>query len=550
MQSAEARLEERKAAFKAGPNGTRKREESQTVLRKEKRDKLLGQRRGASVLVAAVPTQFETALSNYNKAALLAGDPQQLVLLSQLLHHATQDQAERFLPLLLCDTDQTTYVVVHFLTRLCFSSEIALRALINATRHVTTHDVACAHTIIKADFLIGFANHRTPSTLLWELTVNLALSCPEGRNLIHKECCEGGMLPFLNTIRQATVTHDTHLQSAMIHLSYSLLCTRSPMEAPNDWYGAVFAHMWAFVLQEIQPIPHANMETGMREALGRAVHVLATCIRIVPDKELTLVPIMLQIGIDRIFQHLSALCAAQTNKNQIAILLLLGRMSLFNVRDNPFHESAHRCGIFKLMVFHATRPDSAEARGNAFRSFGNYLMDDYKSVGYLMGAGAMSVLLNAIRREHYDVRCQAMFALMSMILICYEVYQKNMQFSQEANELLRALVTVHKILNAVVPFISAEDTQGTRDAVVVLLTTLRWNKECVMNTTAGQEAEDQIQLMLPQLKGRQVGTDFYNTICAVETLMDSASANRAVAMDETPEDEVVEFANDGKPFFF
>lgn len=575
MQAATERLEERKASFKAGPDGTRKRDEHQSLIRKDKRKKLLEQRRGGGEAASAASLaggiggdggaapNVLAGMQQYNKDALLAGNPQQLLLLVQLLQHCTQTQAEEYLPHLLWNKEDP--VVIRYLVNQCFFNEVALRALVNATHHVTTHDAAMAYAILSAGYVEGMAKAITGlrlssvhHALLWDVAINLVLSCPEGRAIIFKHCCPGGGLPFMEVLRYANQNHDAALQSALIHLIGKLVDRGAPLllhkngeSDISSWFQSVFTHLLFFLMSDVQPLSHRDMPPALLATIGRAVDALSECILAVPNKEMVLVPVMLEMGLERMFRHLVALCEAQSQKNQVAILLLLGRMSLFNVRGNPFHEAAHRCGVYRLMVHNATRPDSVAARAHAFLSFGNYLADHYQTVGYLMGVGAIPVMLDAIRREQHAVRRQALFAVRAMVAICDDMRRSNMEFSQEAGMILQSLVVQHKLLDPVVPFISVEDLESARDAIDILSTLLKWDKDCVMRTVAGQEAEDRIQLLLPELKAQRVGTAFYNAICEVEILMDLAAAADGGEMDQGADDyEAVMQANDGKPFYF
>lgn len=561
MQAATERLEERKASFKAGPDGTRKRDEKQCIIRKDKRNKLLEQRRGGGGggSEGGNKEMVLAGLQQYNKDALLAGHPQQLLLLGQLLQHCTREQAEEYLPRLLWNASGDAPVVLRFLVSHCFTNETALRALVNATHHVTTHDVAMALAIFNAGFvegmaaaIVGMRLSSVQHALLWEVTINLVLSCPEGRAIIFKHCCAGGGLPFMEALRYANQQHDASIQSALIHLIAKLINKGIP---PNEgkvdlfpWFQSVFTHLLIFLMSDVQPMSHRDMSPGQLSTIGRAVEAISACILIVPNKEMVLVPVMLEMGLERIFRHLVALCEAQSKSNQVAILLLLGRMSLFNVKGNPFHEAAHKCGVYRIMVHNATRPDSPEARAHAFLSFGNYLADDYKSVGHLMESGAIPVILDAIKREHKEVAKQALFAARSFILICDDTRRASLEFSEEASMMMKALVGRHKLLNSVVPFINAQDMDTARDAVEILLTLLRWDKACIMNSEAGQEAEDLIQILLPELKAQQTGTAFYNMICEVELLMDTAE--RTIDMDQDQDDVSLPYTNDGRPFYF
>lgn len=557
MQAAAERLEERKASFKAGPNGTRKRDEQQSLIRKDKRrNKLMEQRRGPQQ--QQEQQSILAGLVQFNQGALLSGNPQQLLLLTQVLQHATQTQAEEHLPKLLWISNGSDPVVLRFLVARCFGNEVAARALVYATHHVTSHDVSMAQAIVDAGFLLGMS--KTAPTqlvsshyaLLWELVVNLVLSCPEGRGLILKNCFQGGMLPFLAVLRHANSTHDAPLQSAMIHLCSCLLSRPSQQDQiPPNWFQDVFTHLLLFVMTEVQSIPHTELDPNLLATLGRALDSLSECILVVPNKEMVLVPVLLHVGLDRVFRHLVSLCKVQSPKNQVAILLLLGRMSLFSVRETPFHDAAHRCGVFELMVHNATRPDSVVARAHAFLSFGNYLADHYGTVGYLMKAGAIPVMLEAVYREEDVVRRQALFAIHSMIQICDEMRRDNMLFSDEANAILATLLKTHKLLNPVVPFITIEDMESARCAVNILLILLRWNKDMIMNSMAGQDAEDRIQLLLAELKGQRTGTEFYNLICQVELLMDNAARTQDMDQgNDSDEDPIIYSANDGRPFYF
>lgn len=555
MQAATERQEERKAAFKAGPDGTRKRDEKQSVIRKDKRNKLLEQRRGGGGGGDNSNNEVVLAgLRSYNKQALLAGNPQQLLLLGQLLQHCSQTQAEEHLRGLLWNG--TDPVVLRFLISQCFVNEVAIRAIVNATHHITSHDVAMAHAILSTGYLEGMAqtisNPQLSSVhhaLLWEVVINLTLSCPEGRNLILKHCGPGGGLPFMQVLRYANETHNSSIQSVLIHLIGSLI-KGATTQADPSWFQSIFTHLLVFVMQDAQPISHREMHPALIATLGRAVDALSQCILIVPNKEMVLVPVMLEVGLERIFRHLVALCEAQSGKNQVAILLLLGRMSLFNVRDNPFHEAAHRCGVYRLMVHNANRPDSEACRAHAFLSFGNYLSDHYRTVGYLMEVGAIPLMLDAIGREKHSVRRQALFAVRSMLMICDETRRNSMEFSQEASMIMKALVVQHKLLYPVAPFISVEDLEGARDAIEIFLIVLRWDRNCVMSSMAGQDAEDRIQMLLPELKAQRVGTEFYNSICEVEMLMDSVVARAPENMATEDDEQPLDIIEDGKPFYF
>lgn len=233
MEAAAERLEQRKASFKAGPDGTRKRDEAQSIIRKDKRNKLLEKRRGPSSSSNGGDVNILAGLGQFNRQALLAGNPQQLILLAQILQHATQTQAEEHWPTLLL---AQSFVVLRFLVSQCFVNELAARALVHATGHITSHDVSMARVIVDAGFLTGMTNPQRLSSThhaqLWELMVNVALSCPEGAQLIMQHC---GNLDsqFLNALRQATSTHDPVLESATIHLAHILISKFAAVKGPE-----------------------------------------------------------------------------------------------------------------------------------------------------------------------------------------------------------------------------------------------------------------------------------------------------------------------------
>lgn len=570
MQASIDQVAKRNASFKTGIDvdvERRKREEKQVTIRKEKRDKLLDQRRGGNIQGCSVEESANIVLkklSSYKKSDLLAGSSNQLELLSQILQYMTKEQAEEHYPALLWNTEGTHPIVIEFLVAKCFVSEWALRALVNATHHKTTYDVSCAIAVLNAKFLEIFSHHITTKTLtsvvqhalLWEVVINLSVCCLEGQLVILKHCTPGGSLPFIELLHEANAHHCGALQSVLIHLAYNLL-TNNPgnknLEAvirsvPDSWFAQIFAEHLGFLLNDVQPMPFKDLDRSLLSAIGHTTYVLSQCIYFVYNRDKILAPILFTAGLDRVFRHFVALCHNQPLNNQIGLIYLMGRMSMFHEHATQIHEAAHRCHIFKALVFHSGYPDNGKARARAFYSIGEFVHRHYSTMKYIIEAGALPVILETLQRDQNAVRNEALTAMCRIIEICGETRQKDMQYSKEAEMHLETFV-FHNLVKFAVSFINSSDIGSTRDALTILLILLQWNKQKVAKEILNANGDSRITIVWSDLKGCNLGTDLYNTICAVEMLMDSANID-AENMDEGLEDEIDLHTNDGKPFFF
>lgn len=556
----DAEDDKRKFELKSGPNGTRKRHDALVSLRKDKRDSALSERRRAQIERPVGMVSERWAHDQYNKAALLAGVPDQILILGKLLETANKEQAERYLPQLLCD-DAEEPVVLRFLVHQLFASgsEAALRALVNATHHTTSYDSDYALAIIQSNFLTqmgsvirqqGTRLSPVMHALMWELAVNVACGAAEARQVVAEQCCTPtGCLPFLDVFQWANANHNTDMQSALMHLTRALAIDVTPPK----WMQGATHHVLTFLMNDVQSMSHTDMPPALLTTIHRAVESLSLFIlRAEDNREEFLMPVFKQVGLERVLRHLVAVCEAQNPTNQIALLQLLGRFSQFNTRNKDFHDAAYRSGVFRLLVHNTQRPDSAAARAHAFKSLGNYMDDYYESVRYVFEAGGMPQILHALRLDRAPgVKHAAVFALSSMVLACEQTWRKNMEISGEANAVLEALVSRQRMLQLVAPFLDMSEPETAEAALHIVAACLRWNRKLTLHHVSEEEADDRMQMMLNEMKTRDTGTALFQMICQVQEMLEIAR-NDGAAMDEGPDPVVMPEhpIDDGRPFFF
>lgn len=568
-------LEARKAAYKAGPDGTRKREEAAISLRKNKRAAAMLERRQAHATLAPTPVdqsadgpgdKWEQVMRNhYNKDALLAGNEKQLEVLAALLHRATREQKERFLPTLLWNQDGTDPTVLRYLVKRAFSSPFALKALLGTTVHLTSHDITCTTTIIQAGYLDMLAqalkDHAMRMPLdwhaaLWDVVSNLAISSAEAQRIITEHPLMSP--PMVGAAFQwANTHHHTLLQHALIHVMRCLVTEDSIFTPSFEFLCTTFVPLLAYLMNEVQPENWRHMDNGSLATLRYVTDAIRIYIRRIPHpkKEELLCPILNQVGIERIMSHLCAICEAQNGDRQAALVSLLGEFSIFRIPQNPYHWAAYRTGVFRILVQSATRPGDESVRAKSFRALGNYVADDFGFVGPLIEAGLMSAMLVALRRERRSVQEQALYLLANLFIMCDDTRRHDMARGGQAELTMKTLLERERILNWICQFIDPTRPDPTRDALDILQVGLEWNAPFVMQTIAGQEAEDRIHQLMPTLKG-QAQTWLFNKIVRIETLMDRGHSHVAFEeeMDETEAPDDMEMMDpetiNGQPFFF
>ena len=179
---------------------TRKREEDNTVLRKKKREKKLGQRRGYGIEQSNEPVvDVEQLIVKYNPIAMVkANDFQQLSLLNSILCVIYNSNREMtpYYHRLFGRSQQDGNIIMHYLlATTCASpgsdqSNLAIGCLVNLTASVRSE---CGDFIVAGLLSCNFAKIAnqilsTPSTplpthhLLWKVVFNVAYTSREARN--------------------------------------------------------------------------------------------------------------------------------------------------------------------------------------------------------------------------------------------------------------------------------------------------------------------------------------------------------------------------------
>lgn len=584
-QDEDPHLEARKAAYKAGPNGTRKREEAIFSLRKNKRAAAMMERRRAHGTLApshldqgAVPNEWEQMMRNhYNKTALLAGDAQQLEVLAVLLDKASREQKERFLPTLLWNEEGTQPVVLRYLVSRACSNNHALKALLGATHDPTTHDITCTGVILEAGYLDLLAqalkDHAVRMPLdwhaaMWDLVANLSISTEAAQRVITQHPVMGKTY-MVAAFHWANANHHRLLQNAMVHVLRCLVTADALFIPTLEYMQTTFVPLVAYIMNEVQAQNWREMDEPSLAALAYCAEAIRIYMSRVPNpqKEEILCPILNEVGIQRILSHLCAVCEAQTGRVHAALVALLGTFSIFRIPENPYHWAAYRVGVFRLLVQSTTRPGDESVRANAFTALANYVADDFAFVGPLVEAGMMTAMLTTLRHQEgaRTPREQALYLLSNMFVVCDDTRRHNMAQSAAAEMTMKILVERERIINYIVPFIDSKELKPINDAIDILLVALQWNPALIMQTIAGDAAEKQIQRFMPTLKGN-ASTALFNKVVKIETLMerghgkmdfedmDQGDDDDDAIQTTLAKDEDVEMMDsvttDGQPFFF
>lgn len=568
-ESVAQRLEERKASFKAGNTGeqnTRRREEAQVSIRKQKRDTTLAERRRAQM--PAPPSGFSIDAAPFDLDALLSGSPDQLTRLAMLVENIDKADVDAVLGRLLYRG--TEPVAISHLVMCVFrdGNEMALRALVNITSYVSPmHEAACALAILRAGFLPQMARlvrsmgprlSSVMHALMWEVVVNVALSCVQCRDLIMQESWPpaSASLPFLDVLRWANKQHDVPLQSALIHLMHTMKPPDpklSPYKPPEEWVRTIVPHVLVFLLADVQTnMSWREMAPAQLQCIKRAVDILSACICWTENREIELMPTFLEVGVERILRHLVQLCEAQSPPIQLAILELIGRFSHFRTADNPFHAAAYRVGVFRLLVHNTQRPDSEGARAHAWLSLGNYVEENYEAIQYVTEAGGVSLIFQTLRCDRSSmVKRNALFALSCLVAACEHTFRTDMRNSNDAAAKLKHMVGVERMLDLITPYVDSPDRKVAEPAVHILQSLLYWDRKLVVRWIGEEDADDRVQRVLSGTKSLNTDSEFYNMVCDVERLLDEARGD-GMAMDDKEDDAPISYhpVDDDKPFFF
>jgi hypothetical protein len=137
-------------------------------------------------------------------------------------------------------------------------------------------------------------------------------------------------------------------------------------------------------------------------------------------------------------------------------------------------------------------------RINSFVWLGNYMIDNFECVTEMIHAGVLNTILQTIKRENYNVRSVAVYALMTMFITCDETRRNNMEQSEFATGVMRTLVVVNKMLSWLGGFIEVGGGDPTMivDILRVITIAIKWDRENALKELEDHGVLDRVALLI------------------------------------------------------
>jgi hypothetical protein len=575
--------EERKESFKKGlgsaEEGTRRRDEQMTSIRKQKRDdKLELKRRRRRQLNVGPGEAMETddgegdddltvqrLVSQYNKAQLLSSlDLNQLVLLDRILKRLdTVEDLEQYYERLFGTDAQ---VLSHLVNACCTSTDAprfyaALTCLINVTGFMSnlyslritmmlfeqSSILRMIYTHLEAYYRLGGSGTKYPimeygsgdaHSRLWELVINLIYDNPEARDAVVSSPLFANMntSPFSRAI--ATVFNDAAASELRLlrPVLISLICTiietplsTAPLPVSFPFVLLVWKHITVDGLYTVQPVHDDERSEYDGIILSCTTRVIACLMRAyerIRDDGTNIRLIQLAGGLSTFMRKLSELAqpvvsTPSVQRRIVEIFRILSALPCPADAAVTFQAAmVYAGGAIPLMLRSLTNRN-ADVRAWAFLWAGNYMADGVQYVQQLMGLGIVDSMVHSLnqRSEPTHVHRKAVYALMTMFCACDKDKRSTTDpiVVASANGILRTLTSgIFKYLE---PFLHRNsDPETCVDVLNVVCAALKWDHQLTIAALEDADALDHIS----DLVGSQ-NTAVYNAACAVEARLSSLS---------------------------
>jgi len=584
---------ERQTSFKKGiEDKTRAREDQQTSIRKQKRnDKLVQRRRHegtgatgaaarpqcphnggpcgcgpvAGLRPATGPPPFEFLLSKFNKEALLLrGDLSQLRNLDALLGVMAPHDLNAFYDAI------TAPNLIPFLVNLAATERkndeivtVALRCMVNLTSTHSTKDLECTNAFMKAHMFDMISQHLVANhagrhlfmtdyihAALWELVINVILSCPEGGGLVVRSGLFGFSdmsagsagthvtaagtplaAPFNQDLMRIfgminmTPQHRNVMIPIMMSVIYSIFQALPDSAPPLPWQFIMCC--WTYliqVLKEFQPRQWKESDKNMRYTIKCVIKSILFIVRISHADQQRMVDLFIQNSPLDIMRKLCLLMPMCNDKPQIRVDLvrIMTEIGALPFPIGLYQKCMRECGGIPQLVLATQEVRDSSLRRFAFCWAGNYMADGVEYVSELMTAGLLDSIRASVRQDLSEVSNAAVYALLTMFAACDEDRERNNGFSSKhADGVMGTIVVQYQMFRWVTPFIGVVGREAmTADILSTIYKALRWNRELTLSQLRNNsDATSRLEHLIADLKCNRRG-DIYELAHKIENLID------------------------------
>lgn len=539
----------RKEDFKKGISGkTQKRLDTQISIRKGKRDqKLLARRRDYQEPKAS---EFETYLNSFNPKALENGDLQSLQHLTHMIKIADEYQIGHhimrhimpYIPTLIrycqtTDPSRLEYV------------ECAMSCLVN----LTYSQQELADKLAIEIFKCKFVSETIPTMLrlfhqgkngcmsqkvrqrVWDVLSNLALTSQHAvADIMRSPIIDMGnpkslFFQELFLLYDANLTNnDTRigLVPYMVYLSLALSRWEA-VKPPVKFCVGIWPFLQRMVL-DIQPIHRQEMSPDMLYLCANLYNTIFAIMMTQNeyDKdngEHQLIRMIMKTDTPSMLVRMREMMSVTTKQVQLFIVKIVGYMMYLEIGEGYMQKMMTQTGWTKLMVQFADNVDQ-NVRERALLFLGNFASDGTPYVLLLHDLGVISCAINKIKRDRYEsVKARALFLFLKMFTACdADRRQCTGRIQTQAEGFMRTLIVEKSMFNYVLPFLiqPGAGKDLIRDALYILDTALRWNKQLVISQI-NDAGEDALHILLDRLncsKGSN-DTEIFDLACAVDDLL-------------------------------
>lgn len=523
-RAAAEKREEREASFKEGLSAsgrTDRRAQDATQLRKQKHASVLSRRRGVQLLDSE--QQWVRMFALYQRDQLIKGDERQRRLLYDLLERSDTELLNEHVPALL-GAD-----AIPFLVSRCGDEQCAV-ILQQLSGIQTKYDLRIASAMVQAGFLNAMCDERNArSTTLWEVLINIILSCREARNevLTHRFFAPNSV--FESVAPLVSLPHVMSTVCALIEADKS--------NPPPALIQFAWPMVMAVLLHRVQPMPWCDQDEVQRILLSCTTGIVCfvlTGMEAIKRPDIS-IKLLLQNG--QGLQVIRTLCellrTVKDSRTEVRIIETFVRILALPVATHDFHLMMREAGCIRDMIVAITRVDT-EARFWGFLWVGNYMADGTPFVRDMLVADMMPLLCQAMDRDHADVKAKAIYAVMTMFAAC----EYDREHSQDgaliglADQTLHTLVFGHRIFARLAEHLGLTGLeQLSIDILKCLASGLRWNRNRVIQSLRDYHVLDTIEDLVATLKG-DLHTELYELAVEVDDLLHGrAPENRDAALE-------------------
>jgi hypothetical protein len=496
--------ERRKADFKGGNRATaasEKRADNAIALNKEKRQ-TESLRRRHFTNADTTDRDLHRLVTQFRKDVLVqTGNQEQLNLLHHIAGRVTEADLEKYAPALIMDDATCTNpapvvgALVRFLSQ-PDTQERALDILVNITGARTSFDVAICKAVMDSGMLDRFQSTPATEGSLWEVAINVTLSCPEARAVVLGST-------FMSARFMASLERADEELATQLHVLICALLDPDSDAKFNAAFWAFVTAVWPFQLRAfhmLQPMKHGDLTPQARMLRANVISSILLVFRGAPD-ESVIVPLVAPYA-EPLFAKIAQLAPVLSARDAHRIMEICTQLTALPIRAQVAME---RVPASVDMLMRTLQANDQVVRQSAFLWLGNYMSDSSVYVQLMMDRGVVDTILQAIRvgeRLFVNVRRNAVYALMTMFARSYIDYCEDIERSADAAIILRKLVAGNNIFHTLVPFIGTTAQEDVSVNILgIMANALRWKYDATMEALGRTMAEDRIDVILADIKG-------------------------------------------------